>query len=208
MNSSNIKKGLLIVVSGPSGVGKGTVLKEYLAKRGDDVFYSVSATTRSPRPGEENGKHYHFITEDEFKKLIDDDGTLEYAEYSGNYYGTPKEPVEKALSSGRDVILEIEVKGAKKVLKKKPEAISVFVMPPSMDELRRRLIDRNTEDMQTVERRLAAAVDEMKQAHTYDYIVINDTVESALKQLETVVFAADTTGKRQKDFIDEVIFNA
>ena len=204
----NNKKGLLIIVSGPSGVGKGTVLKQYLAEQGDNAFYSISATTRSPRPGEENGVHYHFITRDEFKKLIESDGVLEFAEYSGNFYGTPKAPVESALNEGKNVILEIEVQGAKKVMEKVPEAVSVFVMPPSMAELKKRLVDRNTEDAETVARRLAAAVGEMKQAHTYDYIVVNDTVESALNQLKTVISAAKVTGEKQKDFINEVILNA
>lgn len=207
-NTQPNKKGLLIVISGPSGVGKGTVLKEYLTERADSVYYSVSATTRNPRPGEQNGVHYHFVTVSEFEKLIEQDGVLEYAKYSGNYYGTPKAPVEKALNEGRDVILEIEVQGAQKVLEKMPEAVSVFVMPPSMAELKRRLVDRNTEDEQTVKRRLDAAVDEMKKAHDYDYIVINDTVDSALCQLRTVIAAAKTTAKKQKDFIDEVILNA
>lgn len=206
--SSNSERGALIVVSGPSGVGKGTVLKQYLEEKAESVYYSISATTRNPRPGEQDGVHYHFVTKSDFEKLIEDGGVLEYAEYNGNYYGTPKAPVEKALNEGRDVILEIEVQGAKKVLQKMPEAVSVFVMPPSMNELKRRLVDRNTEDEKTIANRLAAAVGEMQQAHTYDYIVVNDTVESALCQLKTVITAAKTTGEKQKDFINEVILNA
>ena len=146
------KKGQLIVVSGPSGVGKGTVLKEYLNSR-DGIAYSVSATTRQPRPGEENGIHYYFLSREEFERTAAEGGMLEYASYNGNYYGTPKAPVEQQRNQGNDVVLEIEVQGALQVKKSCPDALLIFVAPPSFEELKNRLTGRQTEDAKTVENR-------------------------------------------------------
>ena len=200
-------KGLLIVFSGPSGVGKGTVLKEYLKKFPNTAF-SVSATTRAPREGEVDGQHYYFMTRSDFDQLVDQGGFLEHAQFAGNCYGTPRGPVDKNLEQGIDVVLEIEVQGALQVKEKCPDAILIFVMPPSYAELRRRLIGRGTEDMATVERRLSNAAREMGIAKEYDYIVINDSVEDAALQLENIICAAKHSAKYLKHFIDEVEHDA
>ena len=200
-------KGLLLVFSGPSGVGKGTVLKEYLKKHPHPAF-SVSATTRKPRTGEIHGQHYFFLSREEFELLVENGGLLEHAQFAGNCYGTPREAVEQNLEKGIDVVLEIEVQGALQVKQKCPDALLVFVMPPSFEELRRRLTDRGTEDGATVERRLANAAREMEAAKHYDYIVVNQTVEDAADQLEQIVCAAKHTAKYLREFIDEVEYDA
>ena len=153
----NNSKGLLIILSGPSGAGKDTVLKELLAHN-DKVRVSISATTRQPRQGEENGRDYHFISREQFETLIQRDGVLEYAEYCGNFYGTPRAQVEAWLDEGLDVVLEIEVQGAKKVMAKCPEAVSVFILPPSFAVLEKRLRRRATDSEEAVQKRLAAAI--------------------------------------------------
>lgn len=197
-------KGVLLVISGPSGCGKGTVLGEFLKNR-ENVFVSVSATTREPRPGEINGKHYYFISKSEFESRIENDGMLEYASYCGNYYGTPREEVYKKLNGGQDVILEIEVQGAKQIKEKCPEAVLVFVAPPSMNELRQRLTGRGTEDETTVLKRLETAQSELKAAYDYDYIIINDDVENAANRLSKVIEASRYKITAMKQYIDEVL---
>ena len=197
-----IKKGLLLVLSGPSGCGKGTVLKELLATE-ENIFLSVSATTRSPRPGEENGTHYFFLSKEEFEGEIARDGMLEHACYCGNYYGTPKKPVFERCEKGQHVILEIEVQGAKQVINSQPEAVSIFIMPPSLAELERRLVDRQTEDEETVRRRLATAVEEMKQAKDYDYIVVNNTVAEAVKDIAAIIRAEQNRTCRMAEMIQD-----
>lgn len=182
------KRGLLVVVSGPSGCGKGTVLGRLL-KEDSNVFYSVSATTRAPRPGEVDGVNYFFLTKEQFEEKIRDGGMLEYACYVGNYYGTPSQAVEEQRAVGHDVILEIEVQGAMQVKEKCPDAVFVFIMPPSMEELRRRLIDRQTESEEVVNSRLKTAEKEMKAVPCYDYVVINDEVENAVERLKAVLKA-------------------
>ena len=201
-------KGLLFVFSGPSGVGKGSIMKNFTAKYADENFISVSATTRKPRPGEVNGVHYFFMSEDEFTTLAENGGMLEYANFSGNYYGTPKEPVYKTLEEGKNVFLEIEVQGAAKVKKICPEAIFVFVMPPNMEELTRRLVDRNTEDQKTIALRLSNARREIEQARNYDYIIVNNTIEEAVEELAAIVSSSKCTYGNMKNFIDEVLENA
>ncbi|MBP1581592.1 MAG: guanylate kinase [Oscillospiraceae bacterium] len=198
-----MNKGQLIVFSGPSGVGKGTVLKEFLQHR-DNVSLSISATTRQPRPGEENAVHYYFLTREEFEQRIAENNMLEYAQYNGNYYGTPKDKVEEALEQGRDIILEIEVQGALLVKEKCPNALLVFVMPPSWQELRDRLTGRGTEDAETIEKRLNIAQGELKQAIHYDYILVNDQVEAAAKRLEHIMESGRCRIVEMKDFIREV----
>ncbi len=198
------KKGLLVVLSGPSGCGKGTVLKELLTKK-EGLFLSVSATTRRPRPGEIDGQSYYFLSRDRFLELVDNGGMLEYACYCDNYYGTPKDSVEAKRAQGIDVILEIEVQGAMQIKQKCPDAVMVFVMPPSMAELARRLVDRNTEDEETVSRRMAKAVEEMRHAKEYDYIVVNDTVENAVENLWGIVLAEKLTVRQLGGFVDEVL---
>ena len=201
------KKGQLIVVSGPSGVGKGTVLKEYLNSR-DGIAYSVSATTRQPRPGEENGIHYYFLSREEFERTAAEGGMLEYASYNGNYYGTPKAPVEQQRNQGNDGVLEIEVQGALQVKKSCPDALLIFVAPPSFEELKNRLTGRQTEDAKTVENRLNIARQELMCAGEYDYIIVNDTVEQAVRRLGQIISANRYNKNNMKEFLDEVNHNA
>ncbi len=200
-------RGQLIVISGPSGVGKGTVLKEFLKDR-ENVALSVSATTRQPRPGEENGVHYYFLTKEQFLQKVGEGNMLEYAQYNENYYGTPKDKVEEALDAGRDIVLEIEVQGACSVKKQCPEALLVFVMPPSWKELENRLMGRETEDIETVKNRLRIAHTELKEAAHYDYILVNDTVEHAVEQLKHIIEAGRCRTQTMIDFIKEVDQNA
>ena len=180
-----MSKGLLIVLSGPSGCGKGTIVQEIL--KDGDCAISVSATTRSPREGEENHVHYHFITKEEFEKRIANDGLLEYAEYCDHYYGTPRAEVEAMRASGKHVILEIEVQGAFQVRERCPEAILVFTIPPSIGELRRRLGKRGTESAEVVEKRIARAQEELPLAKPYDYVVLNDALEDAVADFRSII---------------------
>ena len=180
-----MSKGLLIVLSGPSGCGKGTIVQEIL--KDGNCAVSVSATTRSPREGEENHVHYHFITKEEFEKRIANDGLLEYAEYCDNYYGTPRAEVEAMRASGKHVILEIEVQGAFQVRERCPEAILVFTIPPSIGELRRRLEKRGTESAEVVEKRIARAQEELPLAKHYDYVVLNDALEDAVADFRSII---------------------
>ena len=197
----NETRGLLVVVSGPSGVGKGTIMRPFM-ERNKNVKYSVSATTRAPREGEIDGVNYHFVTKEQFEKLIENDEMLEWARYGGNYYGTPRFAVERNLAAGLDVVLEIEVKGAQQVRRRCPEAVSVFIMPPSFEELSNRLHGRNTESEEKIMERLDIARSEMQLA--YDY----DDVDEAVRRLEVILEAAKALPKFMKDFIDEVNNNA
>lgn len=198
------KQGLLYVLSGPSGCGKGTVVRELL-DRNENIFLSISATTRSPRNGEIDGQHYYFLSKEQFEEQLAADGMLEHANYCGNYYGTPKEAVVRRCQEGKDVILEIEVQGALQVKKKYPEAILIFILPPSLEELSRRLIDRNTEDAETVYKRLAKSTEEMKYAAEYDYTVVNDTVSEAAHQILSIMEAEKLRSKRMRSVIDNII---
>lgn len=182
-----MKKGLLIIYSGPSGVGKGTVLKELMVKKGLNLVYSVSMTTRKPRQGEIEGKNYFFVTHEEFEKAIAKDEFLEYAEFVGNYYGTPKSFVESERLKGNNVILEIEVEGAKQVMKKCDDAMSIFIVPPSLEELENRIRNRKTEDEKTIAKRLAKARIEINETELYDYVVCNDSVIDAVKEIEKII---------------------
>lgn len=197
------KTGMLYVYSGPSGVGKGTILMPYL-KAHENAILSVSATTRAPRPGERDGVEYHFLNRGQFEELIANGGLLEFAQYSGNYYGTPRAEVEKCLMEGYDVFLEIEVQGAMKVKQTFPDAVFIFVLPPSFETLRRRLTGRGTEPPEVVKMRLDAARDEMCHAMDYDYIIINDNVEKAREQLSSIVTAAKCQTKNMKKLIKKV----
>lgn len=181
-------RGLLIVLSGPSGCGKGTVLSELLSMREDTVL-SVSVTTRAPRPGDVDGVQYFFRTHEQVEEMIKNDELLEYACYNGNYYGTPRAAVEQLLNDGKNVILEIEVQGAEKVMAKVPEHVSVFLAVPSMEELERRLRNRGTETEESVCNRLAAAKEELKHTDRYQHVVLNDDVKEAAARINALIEA-------------------
>ena len=198
-----MSKGTLIVYSGPSGVGKGTLLLPYLQAH-PEAALSVSMTTRSPRPGERDGVEYYFVSKQRFDEEIGQGGLLEYAQYSGNYYGTPRRMVEEKIAQGKDVFLEIEVQGAMKIKQTFPEAVFIFVMPPSWEVLKKRLTGRGTEPPEVVERRLAAAQDEIHMAEKYDYIIVNDDLEAAGKKLEAVVIAAKCEARRLQETVRQL----
>lgn len=200
-------KGLLLVVSAPSGGGKGTILKELFAQD-DNLRLSVSATTRAPRPGEEHGKQYYFISREEFESLISQNKMLEHAEYVGNYYGTPRDPVEEWLAAGNDVVLEIEVQGGAQVKKLMPECVSIFILPPSMKVLEERLRGRGTEAEETVQKRLSTARREIPQAKEYDYIVFNDRLEDAVDDIQAILRAEKLKYSRNADSSERVLNNA
>lgn len=200
-------KGLLLVVSAPSGGGKGTILKELFAQD-DNLRLSVSATTRAPRPGEEHGKQYYFISREEFERLISQNKMLEHAEYVGNYYGTPRDPVEEWLAAGNDVVLEIEVQGGAQVKKLMPECVSIFILPPSMKVLEERLRGRGTEAEETVQKRLSTARREIPQAKEYDYIVFNDRLEDAVDDIQAILRAEKLKYSRNADSTERVLNNA
>ena len=183
-----MSKGRSFIISGPSGVGKSTVLSGLMEKR-KNLYFSVSATTRQPRPGEEDGVHYHFLTMDTFREWIAQDEFLEHAEFVGNCYGTPRKYVYEAMDRGQDVILDIEVQGAMQVAEKMPEVVRIFVAPPSWSELERRLTARGTDTPEKIQGRLARAKEEVKLAGTYDYFVINDSVEHAVFELDAIMTA-------------------
>lgn len=174
----------IIVVSAPSGCGKGTILAEVF--KNIDVFYSVSCTTRQPREGERPGIDYHFLTVEEFDRMAENDEFLEHAGFSDNQYGTPEMPVLENLAAGKDVVLEIETQGAFKVRKKRPDAVSIFILPPSVAELRRRLYKRGTERPEKIEKRVSAAAGEIALAEKYDYVIMNDDLDEAIRDFETV----------------------
>lgn len=183
-----MRKGKTFIICGPSGVGKGTVVARLLASD-PTLYFSVSATTREPRPGEIDGKHYHFLTQEQFDRWVEEDAFLEYAEYVGNRYGTPKQYIDKAMEQGRDVILDIEIQGAEQVYAKRPDTIRIYVAPPSWTELERRLIGRGTEDMDKVRSRLQRGKQEFAAASKFDYFVINDTVDRAVEELSAIMCA-------------------
>lgn len=198
-----MNKGLTIVISAPSGGGKGTILKE-LFQRNKNLQYSISATTRNPRAGEVEGVHYRFLKKDAFQRLIDQGEMLEYAEYCEHYYGTPREPVEQATAKGFDVVLEIEVQGGAQVKKLAPDCVSIFIAPPSMAVLEQRLRDRGTENEATVLKRLDTARQELLVVNKYDYIVINDTVEKAVEQLQAIITAEKLKTSRNAATIERI----
>lgn len=195
------RKGKTFIVSGPSGVGKSTVLHALFEGR-DDLYFSVSATTRAPREGEVDGKDYHFISADRFRDLIEEDAFLEYAEYVGNFYGTPKKFVDEAMDAGKDVILDIEIQGAEQVCTKRPETVHIFIAPPSWTELERRLTERGTDTPEKIQKRLLRAKVELKQADSYDYFVINDTVGEAVEELRAIMTAEHCKPAERMDFIN------
>lgn len=192
------RKGILIVVSGFSGSGKGTLMKELLSKYPDTYALSVSATTRQPRDGEQDGREYFFITEDEFEKMIAKEELIEYARYVKNYYGTPKEYVRKQLDAGKDVILEIEIQGALKVKEAFPDTLLLFVTPPNAEELKKRLVGRGTETMDVIESRMNRACEEAEGMGHYDYLVVNDDLELCVEEMHTII-----QGEHRRSFRNE-----
>ena len=197
------QKGTLIVLSGFSGVGKNTVISQVLAQR-PEIHFSVSFTTRAPRTGEVNGKDYNFVTREEFQARIRRGEFLEYAEYNGNYYGTSMKVIRDKLEQGVDVLLEIEVQGAAAVMDKMPEAVSVFLVPPSFEELSRRLYARGTDDEETIQKRLAIARQEAKEVKNYMYIVVNDTVDHAVQEFLSILTAESCRAERRIHFVEGV----
>lgn len=197
------ENGILIVLSGFSGAGKGTLVKKLLETY-DNYALSVSMTTRQPREGEENGVHYFFTTREQFEREIRKNGLIEYAQYCGNYYGTPRAYVEEQLHQGRNVILEIEIQGALKIKEFFPESLLLFVTPPSAAELERRLKGRGTETDEVIAQRLARASEESEGMDAYDYIVVNDNLEVCVEELHRIVEAAAKAPVRRKAFIKEI----
>ena len=197
-----MKQGKSIILSGPSGVGKGTVLKEVM--RGDpSLRFSVSATTRPIRPGEVDGVHYFFMDKPRFEKMIADGELLEYASYAGNYYGTPEKAVDDALAQGINVVLEIEVQGALQVIERRKDAISIFIAPPSFAELRHRLLNRGDTAPEIAERRLHIAEQECRTAEQYQYIVVNDTVEHAAAEIRAILTAEECRSENRFQTLKE-----
>ena len=198
------KKGILIVVSGFSGAGKGTLMKELMRKYPENYALSISATTRGPRDGEVDGREYFFLSREKFEKMIANSELIEYAKYVENYYGTPRDYVERQLESGKDVILEIEIQGAMKVKEKIPEALLVFVTPPTVAELEKRLKGRGTETDQVIADRLARAGEEAKGMDQYDYILVNDDVEECVDHLHDIIVSEHSRASRNIDFIEDI----
>ncbi len=201
------KKGMLIVLSGPSGSGKDTILNE-LTRRETDVNVSVSMTTRAKRDCEIDGVHYYFVTREYFERTIAENKALEYAEYGQNLYGTPKAPVDEMLAAGKTVVLKIEVQGAERIRSLYPDAVSIFLMPPSMSVLEERLRRRETNDEEDIQRRLIIAADEIRRSTEYDYVVINSVVDYAVSDISSIIRAERQKTFRNKNIISEVLNNA
>lgn len=199
-----MNKGRLFIVSGPSGSGKDTVLKEFF-KICPEVEFSISSVTRPMRAGEIEGEKYNFISREKFELMIAEDRLLEHNVFVGNYYGTPKAPVEKCVAEGRDMIIEIDVNGAAQIREKLPEAVSVFIMPPSLEVLKQRLSGRGTETAEVIEKRIGEALREIGEAHKYDYIVVNDVLSDAVNDLVTVVRCDRLKTDRRQQLIDSVL---
>ena len=196
-------QGILVVVSGFSGAGKGTLMKELL-KRYDNYALSISATTRAPREGETDGKEYFFVTKEQFEKMRDERKLVEYAQYVNNYYGTPKEYVEQKMAEGKDVILEIEIQGALKVKTRFPDALLLFVTPPSAEELRRRLVGRGTETLEVINARLARAAEEASGMEAYDYLLINDDLDRCVEEMHQLIQLQHRKTSYHLDFLSKM----
>ncbi len=195
-----LEKGRLIVISGPSGAGKSTVVSKAVAER-NDVCFSISVTTRKPRPGEVDGREYFFADLDRFREMVEKDELLEHAEYCANSYGTPRDYVEKKLDEGLNVLLDIEVQGARQIHEKKPDAVKIFIIPPSMEELRSRLEKRGTDTQRAIEARLIRAGQEYAEADFYDYIIVNDDADQAARELSAIITAEKCRFELRKDYL-------
>ncbi len=201
-----MNKGGIFIISGPSGSGKDTLLVELFKKR-PDIKFSISSVTRGMREGEKEGEKYNFITREKFEDMLENDLLLEYNIYAGNYYGTPKLPVVEASLNGFDMIIEVDVNGAANIRKKLPEAISIFIMPPSYEELRRRLSNRGTESQVVIDERMHIALSEIARASEYDYIIVNDDINTAVDDIISTIENSRLNIKRQKQLINEVLRN-
>ena len=198
------EKGILIVVSGFSGSGKGTLMKELLARYPDTYALSVSATTRAPREGEADGREYFFVSKDEFEKMIAKGELIEYARYVENYYGTPRDYVEKQLEKGRDVILEIEIQGALSIKKMFPDTLLLFVTPPCAEELRTRLVGRGTETMDVIQSRMDRACEEAEGMEDYDYLIVNDSLNRCVEEMHAIIRGEHRKSSRNREFIQKI----
>lgn len=194
-------KGLIFILSGPSGSGKGTLVKELIKLPENEV--SVSATTRAPREGEIDGVSYHFLKEEQFRELIDNDGVLEYAQYCGNFYGTPKKEIDLWLEQGKNVILEIDVQGCRQIKAKRPDCVTIFIAPPSMQVLEKRLRGRGTETDEVIRKRLSAAIGELEKAGEYDYVVVNGPIEECVEDV-CAIMKAENIKAQNRETINEV----
>ena len=199
-----MNKGGVFIISGPSGSGKDTVMTE-LFKKMPELLFSISSITRAMRVGEREGEKYNFITRERFEDMLKNDRLLEHNEFVGNYYGTPREPVERAVANGQDMVIEVDVNGAAQIREKMPEAVSIFIMPPSFAELKRRLSGRGTESEELIQTRLASALGEIKRAAEYDYIVVNEDITAAADDIMSVILSSRLKTDRQTKIIDEVL---
>ena len=201
-----MNKGGVFIVAGPSGSGKDTLFKVLFKKR-PDIKFSISSITRAMRVGEVEGEKYNFITREKFEDMLKNDELLEYNVYIGNYYGTPKAPVVAAIENGEDILIEVDVNGAKSIREKMPEAVSIFIMPPSYKELKRRLSGRGTESEEVIEKRMHESLSEIARATEFDYIVVNDNIDEAVDDIIEIIQSSRLMLKRQKNLIDGVLNN-